>query len=33
MKKFIVTIAVVLVSQFGRAQDAFKQDVLKLNTS
>jgi uncharacterized protein len=30
MKNFIVTIAVVLVSQFGMAQDAFKQDVLKV---
>lgn len=30
MKKLIVTIAVVLVSHFGMAQDAFKQDVLKV---
>lgn len=30
MKKFIVTITVVLVSHFGMAQDAFKQDVLKV---
>lgn len=30
MKKIIVTIAVVLVSQFGMAQDAFKEDVLKV---
>lgn len=30
MKKFIVTITVVLVSHFAMAQDAFKQDVLKV---
>lgn len=30
MKKIIVTIVIVLLSQFGMAQDAFKQDVLKV---
>ena len=30
MKKIIVTIAVVLVSHFGMAQDAFKDDVIKV---
>ena len=30
MKKIILTIAVVLVSHLGMAQDAFKKDVLKV---
>ncbi|NJM80675.1 MAG: DUF2059 domain-containing protein [Flavobacterium sp.] len=30
MKKIIVTIVVVLLAQLGMAQDAFKQDVLKV---
>jgi len=30
MKKLILAVAVILVSQFGMAQDAFKADVLKV---
>lgn len=30
MKKLILTVAIILVSQFGMAQDAFKADVLKV---
>lgn len=30
MKKFILTVAVVLIAQLGMAQDSFKQDVLKV---
>lgn len=30
MKKLILAVAIILVSQFGMAQDAFKADVLKV---
>ncbi|WP_445456913.1 DUF2059 domain-containing protein [Flavobacterium sp. HNIBRBA15423] len=30
MKKLILTVVIILVSQFGMAQDAFKADVLKV---
>ncbi|HJR99786.1 MAG TPA: DUF2059 domain-containing protein [Flavobacterium sp.] len=30
MKKLILTVVIILVSQFGKAQDAFKADVLKV---
>lgn len=30
MKKFILTVAVVLIAQLGMAQESFKQDVLKV---
>ena len=30
MKKFILTVAVVLIAQLGIAQESFKQDVLKV---
>lgn len=30
MKRLILAVAVILVSQFGMAQDAFKEDVIKV---